>query len=144
MKNFLPITVLLFLFACNDAAKKGPENIAKPENGLEAASQFIRAALNGDVTRARTFILKDSTNKQMLDLFEYKYNNVFSPEDRKAYKTASIHFMKDPYQVNDSTTIVYYSNSYKNVPDSLKVVKINGQWFIDMNFMVQPKDTISR
>jgi hypothetical protein len=52
--------------------------------------------------------------------------------------------MKDPYQVNDSTTIVYYSNSYKNVPDSLKVVKINGQWFIDMNFMVQPKDTIPR
>ena len=109
---------------------------------MEAASQFIRAALDGDVNKARTFIVNDSTNKQMLDLFEYKYHNVFTPEDRKAYKTASIRFLKDTHEVNDSVTIVHYSNSYKNKPDSLKVIRMNGQWFIDLNFTFQPKDSI--
>jgi|SRR6185503_9895166 len=143
MKKNFPLTALLFLFACTNSPKE-PEVTVKPENGLEAASQFIRAALDGDVNKARTYVVKDSTNKQMLDLYEYKYNNVFKPEDRKAYKSASIRFLKDTHQVNDSVTIVHYSNSYINKPDSLKVIKLNGQWFIDMNFMVQPKDSIPK
>jgi len=78
----------------------------------------------------------------MLDLYEWKYKNRFTTEDKKAYKDASIRFLKETHRVNDSVTIVHYSNSYKNQPDSLKVIKMNGQWFIDMNFMVQPKDPI--
>ena len=143
MKKFLPFAALTFLFACNDSPKE-PEILVKPENGLEAASQFIRAALDGDVKKARTFIINDSTNKQILDIYENKYNHVFSPQDKKEYKEASIRFLKETHQVNDSVTIVHYSNSYKNKPDSLKVIRMNGQWFIDMNFMVQPKDSIPK
>ena len=142
MKKLAPVTALIFLFACNNTTEKEPEGSVRPENGMEAASQFIRAALDGDVNKARTFIVNDSTNKQMLYLFEYKYHNVFTPEDRKAYKTASIRFLKDTHEVNDSVTIVHYSNSYKNKPDSLKVIRMNGQWFIDLNFTFQPKDSI--
>ena len=79
---------------------------------MDAASKFLRAALDGD----------------------YK----------KAYKTASIRFLKDTHEVNDSTTIVHYLNSYKNKPDSLKVIKMNGEWFIDLNFTFQPKDSIPK
>ena len=61
---------------------------------------------------------------------------------KKAYKEASIRFLKETHKVNDSVTIVYYSNSYMNKPDSLKVVRINGEWFIDLNFTFQPKDSI--
>ena len=111
---------------------------------MEAASQFIRAALDGDIKRARTYIINDSTNKQILDIYENKYNNVFSPQDKKEYKESSIRFLRETHEVNDSITIVYYSNSYMNKPDSLKVIKLNGQWFIDMNFMVQPKDSIPK
>jgi hypothetical protein len=142
MKKLFPLAALMFLFSCSDSPKE-PE-APKPENGLDAASKFIRAALDGEVNKARTFIVNDSTNKQMLDIYEYKYTHTFTPEDKRAYKTASIRFEKDPRQLNDSTTIVYYSNSYKNKPDSLKVIRMNGQWFIDMNFMVQPKDSIPK
>ena len=109
---------------------------------MDAVAKFVRASLDGEVKKARTYIINDSTNKQILDLYEWKYNNRFTAEDKKAYKNASIRFLKETHRVNDSVTIVHYSNSYKNQPDSLKVIKMNGQWFIDMNFMVQPKDSI--
>ncbi len=133
--------LLLFFSACNNSSE---EPQVKPENGMDAASKFLRAALDGDYKKARTYLVNDSTNNQMIDIYEKDYNNSLPPEDKKAYKTASIRFLKETHEVNDSTTIVHYSNSYKNRPDSLKIVKLNGQWFIDLNFTFQPKDSIPK
>ena len=116
----------------------------QPENGLDAASKFIRAALDGDYGKARSFLVNDSTNKQTMDTYENYYNNNTPPEDKKAYKTASIRFLKETHPVNDSVTIVHYSNSHKNVPDSLKVIRVNGKWLIDLSFRFQPKDSIPK
>lgn len=140
-KLFQPLLFCLFLFACDDSDKKNEEP-PKPENGMDAASKFLRAALDGDYKKARTYLVNDSTNNQMIDIYEKDYNTNLPPEDKKAYKTASIRFLKETHEINDSTTIVHYSNSFKNKPDSLKVIKINGQWFIDLNFTFQPKDSI--
>src|SRR4030095_5118424 len=142
MKRIIQVSSLLLLFACNNSPKE-PEEI-KPENGMDAASKFLRAALDGDYKKARTYLVNDSTNNQMIDIYEKDYNNSLPPEDKKAYKTASIRFLKATHEVNDSTTIVHYSNSYKNKPDSLKIVKLNGEWFIDLNFTFQPKDSIPK
>lgn len=111
---------------------------------MDAAGKFIRAALDGDYKKARTFLVNDTTNMQTLDNYENFYNNNRTPEEKKAYKTASIRFLKETHPINDSVTIVHYSNSYKNKPDSLKVIKINGQWLIDLNFTFQPKDSIPK
>ena len=109
---------------------------------MDAAGKFLRSALDGDYQKARTYLVKDSTNNQMIDIYEKDYNTNLPPEDKKAYKTASIRFLKETHEVNDSVTIVHYSNSFKNKADSLKVVRINGEWFIDLNFTFQPKDSI--
>ncbi|HWN89444.1 MAG TPA: hypothetical protein VNM35_10295 [Chitinophagaceae bacterium] len=142
MKRLIQISTLLILFACNNSPNE-PE-VIKPENGMDAAGKFLRAALDGDYKKARTYLVNDSTNNQIIDIYEKDYNNSLPPEDKKAYKTASIRFLKETHEVNDSTTIVHYSNSYKNRPDSLKVIKVNGQWFIDLNFTFQPTDSIPR
>lgn len=109
---------------------------------MDAAGKFIRAALDGDYKKAKSFLLNDTTNKQMIEIYENNYNNKLTPDDKKAYKTASIRFLKETHKVNDSVTIVHYSNSYKNIGDSLKIIRMNGQWFIDLNFTFQPKDSI--
>jgi len=142
MKRLIQISTLLILFACNNSPNE-PE-VIKPENGMDAAGKFLRAALDGDYKKARTYLVKDSTNNQMIDIYEKDYNNNLPPEDKKAYKTASIRFLKETHEVNDSTTIIHYSNSYKNKPDSLKIIRINGQWFVDLNFTFQPKDSIPK
>ena len=140
MKRLIQITSLLLLFACNNSDNE-PEAI-KPENGMDAASKFLRAALDGDYTKAKTLLVKDSTNQQMIDIYEWNYNNRMTPEDKIAYKKASIRFLKETHPVNDSVTIVHFSNSYKDKNDSLKVIKANGQWFIDLNFTFQKNDSI--
>ena len=111
---------------------------------MDAASKFLRAALDGDYKKARTYLVKDSTNNQMIDIYEKDYNSNLPPEDKIKYKSASIRFLKETHEVNDSTTIIHYSNSYKNKPDSLKILRINGQWFVDLNFTFQPKDSIPK
>jgi hypothetical protein len=141
MKKLIQLSslLLIFLYACNNSSE---EQQVKPANGMDAANKFLRAALDGDYKKARTYLVNDSTNNQIIDIYEKDYNNSLPPEDKKAYKTASIRFLKETHEVNDSTTIVHYSNSYKNRPDSLKIIKVNGQWFIDLNFTFQPKDSI--
>lgn len=109
---------------------------------MDAAGKFIRAALDGDYRKAKTLLVKDSTNQQMIEIYEWNYNNKMTQEDKKAYKNASIRFLKETHAVNDSVTIVHFSNSYKDKNDSLKVIKANGQWFIDLNFTFQKNDSI--
>lgn len=109
---------------------------------MDAAATFLRAALDGDYTTVRAFSVNDSTNKQLLDISEWKYNKELTAEEKKEYKKASIRFLKDTHEVNDSVTIIHYSNSYKNKPDSLKVIRSNDNWIIDLNFTFQTKDTI--
>ncbi len=109
---------------------------------MDAAGKFIRAALDGDYKKAKTYLVNDSTNNQLLYLYEWNYNNKMTPEDKRAYKNASIRFLKETHQLSDSVTIVHYSNSYKDKQDSLKIIKENGEWFVDLNFTFQPKDSI--
>jgi len=142
MKKLIRLSsiLVLFLSACNDSTKE--DEVIKPENGMDAAGKFLRAALDGDYKKARAYLVNDTTNRQMMDIYEADYNNGLTPGDKKAYKAASIRFLKETHVVNDSVTIVHYSNSYKNKPDSLKIIRLNGGWFVDLNFTFQPKDSI--
>src|SRR5215212_12131742 len=101
MKKLIQFSLLLLivLYACNNSPE---EPKVKPENGMDAAGKFIRAALDGDYKKAKTFLVNDSTNNQVLYLYEWNYNNKMTPEDKRAYKNASIRFLKETHQLNDS------------------------------------------
>src|SRR3982074_3803631 len=121
----------LFFLVCNSGDQN--KTPAKSENDIDAARNFIQSALAGDYKKAKSFILNDSLNQQYIDAFERNYNQRMSLEDKMGYREASIniHLVKP---LNDSTTIVNYSNSYKNKNDSLKVVRSNGQWLVDLKY----------
>jgi type IV secretory pathway component VirB8 len=75
-----------------------------------------------------------------LDAFERNFKNRMSPEDKKGYRKASINIHK-VREVDDSTTIVNYSNSYMKKNDSLKVSRLNNQWLIDLKYSFASKDS---
>jgi hypothetical protein len=144
MKNSLLFAfILLILFSCTEGDKK-KEEAPMPENGMDAARKFLRAALDGDYKTVRSYSVNDSTNKQLLDISEWKYKNDVSPSDKNAYKSASIRFLKESHPVNDSVTIVHYSNSFKNYHDSLKVIRTGNKWLIDLNFTFQKNDSLPK
>jgi hypothetical protein len=130
----LPLLLLLqcFFYACNsDDRKESP----KSENDIDAARNFLRAALDGNFNEAKTYLLVDSSNIHYIEVAERNYTDADSAT-KSGYRVASINVHEvDP--VNDSTTIVIYSNSFKNNHDSLKIVRLRGQWLVDLKYLYE-------
>ncbi|MFT3749834.1 MAG: DUF4878 domain-containing protein [Agriterribacter sp.] len=127
MTKFIVSLFTIFLFSCS-----GTDNYKKPDDPLEAGREFIEAALDGDMKKARVFILKDAANERLFDEIEKKYKG-FSAEEKAAYKDASIRVNKSQ-NLNDSTTIINYSNSYKKENNQIKLVKQNNEWWVDFKY----------
>jgi hypothetical protein len=132
MKSVLISSFLFLLFfgACNSSDKT---ETPTSENDVDAARNFINAALQGHYDDARKLVVPDSVNNAWIDLFKRSYQEHMNPADKAGYRNASIN-INDVQTVNDSTTIVKYSNSYKKQNDSLKVVRRNGQWLVDLAY----------
>jgi hypothetical protein len=138
MKGILRLCLLLILFFCS--CKNDEAEAERSENDVDAARNFIRAALDGDYQRARQYMLNDSLNTQLLNTFEDNYRTHMNREDKRGYRESSIR-MPDIRRVNDSASVVVYSNSYKNKTDSLKVVREKGQWLVDFKYSFPVKDS---
>lgn len=136
MKQLFQLSVILFLSGCTNSDKKAE---ARPEDDLDVARNFIRAALDGDYIKARTYLLTDSMNTEYLDLSERKYTETMSPEMKEGYKNASIN-IHEVKPINDSVSVISYSNSYfKKDTQHLKIVKLNNRWLVDFKYYFEAK-----
>ena len=139
MKILLSLSFLFMLLgACNNTDQQQKETAS--ENDVDAARNFIRAALDGNWKDARKFMLQDSTNTQLLDTYESNYQTNMNREDKRGYREASITFY-DTRQVNDSVSIISYSNSYKKQKDSLRVIRRSDAWMVDLKYSFPQTDT---
>jgi len=133
MKSIALICSLLFLLtACNNSDKEAQ---AKSDNDMDAARNFLEAALKGDYKDASRYMLKDSANLEYLNVTERGYKHL-SQDERSKLKAASLRFF-DTQQVNDSTTITIFANSYKNDKDTLRILKTSGQWLVDLKYLFE-------
>ena len=121
---------LLFFAACKTDDKKAD---AKSSNSIDAARNFIRAALDGKYREAKDYLLQDSVNLNWMDAAERSYLKA-DQDTKDGYMASSIN-MHSVTPVNDTTTIIIFSNSFKNDHDTLKVVKVNGQWLVDLKYL---------
>ena len=127
-KLFISFLFLLFFGACTSGDKT-----AASENPDDAARNFIRSVLDADFDAARNFIIADSTNDAYLQITQRNFVERMNRADKMGYKGASIqiHEIKN---LDDSTSVVLYSNSYKKQRDSLKVVRVSGAWLVDLKY----------
>ncbi len=123
-----PLFLALVLFSCKPA--EDPED----NTDLNAATNFIQSALKGDFRAARKYMVNDSTDLELLSAIEQS-NSKLSKEEKEGYRGASVHIHQRRIQ-DDSTTIISYSNSYKDILDSLKVIRRNGDWKVDFKYML--------
>ncbi len=126
MKTLLTVLSLLFFMACNQNSTR------RPETAMDTGREFIRASLDGDFTKAESLLLKDTENVQLFDSYKLFYNKL--PAEKK------INYQKASYEINkyqdldDSTTIINYSNSYMKKPMDIKVTRNNNTWEIDFKY----------
>jgi hypothetical protein len=133
MKTIALISSFLFLLmACSNSDN---EDGTKSDNDMDAARNFLDAALKGDYKVASTYMLKDSANLEYLNVTQRGYKNL-SPDEKAKLKGASLRFF-DTKQVNDSTTVTVFANSYKNDKDTLRIVRTNGRWLVDLKYLFE-------
>lgn len=102
------------------------------ENDVDAARLFIRHALDGKWKDARKMIVEDSLNIEDLETAQRMADRSDALTQR-GYRESTIRTY-DTRRVNDSVSIVTYSNTFKNQRDSVKVVKIDGRWLVDLKY----------
>ena len=133
MKKFLPFFLFAFLlFSCKDDER---EEAPASENNIDAARNFIRAALDGKFNDARRFMVQDSVNLNYMEVVERSFKNL-DQATRDNYRTASIRILGKS-NINDSTTVVIFANTFKNDPDTLKVRKVGQEWLVDFKYLYQ-------
>ena len=61
------------------------------------------------------------------------FNVKMSPEELHGYTDANI-IIDSSINKSDSVTIIYYTNSFKNKPSKIKLVKKNKDWLVDFKY----------
>ncbi len=135
---YCSLVVFICLTACNDDDRRSPSTTS--DSAVDAARNFIQAALVGDFDMAKKFMVNDSLNNEDINAIQ-RLNERLTKEEKEKYQEAVIRIHQDR-KVNDSTEIIYYSNSFKNKVDSLKVVKLNDEWLVDFKFMFHKTDSL--
>jgi hypothetical protein len=130
--------LLIYLAACNDDDRQSTSTTS--DNAVDAARNFIQAALVGDFERAKIFMVNDSLNHEDLNAIQ-RLNERLTKEEKEKYQEASIRIHRDR-ELNDSTRIIYYSNSFRNITDSLKVIHVKGEWLVDFKYMFHKTDSL--
>lgn len=133
MKRIPLYALLLFLLSCNDE-----DNQASPESVHDAAGMFINNVLDGKFDEARKLMVQDSENAHWLNETEKKYIHL-SQEDKRNMRESDPTIYETKKQ-SDSVSIIYYSNSYNNRKDSLKLVKQSGDWKVDLKYTFPTAD----
>ena len=119
--------IVIILFSCSN---NRPET---PKTDTDVATAFIRDILDNRPSDAEQFLLKDDTNKDYFQSFREQYGRKDKAELDK-YKASEI-IINEISKVTDSVSIINYSNTYKkDLKNKLKLVRINGQWLIDLKY----------
>jgi len=131
-KFILALALLATAVACNSS-----HTYKKAEDAQDAGREFIRASLDGNYEKASFYLYADSTNKMMFVKWKKDYDNL-PEEEKQKYKDAEI-MPIDIHPVNDSITSYTYANSYKKDTTTIRVVKVNGEWMVDLKEILYHK-----
>jgi hypothetical protein len=76
--------------------------------------------------------LPDSVNIEYFNGF-VKFNDRLSQKEKEGYKNANI-IINSAENISDSLMIIDYSNTFKNAPSKIKLVRINNEWMVDFKY----------
>lgn len=129
IKLLISIGIFTALYSCS-----GGHTV--PNTDMDVARAFIKDVLDNDFKDAKNLVLDEDINNQYFDLAKKEFESKNEGELKK-YKDADI-IINELKNVNDSVTILNYSNSYKKeAKNEIKVVKVNGRWLVDLKHTFQ-------
>lgn len=131
-KKILIPSLIILLAACTDR-----HSFKKAEDAQDAGREFIRASLDGNYEKANFYLFTDSVNQMLLNKWKKDYDRL-DPDQQKKYKDADILPINIQAE-NDSVTGYTYANTYKKDTTTIKVVRIHGEWLVDLKEILNSK-----
>jgi hypothetical protein len=126
MKIFFIAFLSVSLFSCFEKEKK------QVNTATDVSRDFIRATLDGNFKAAEVLLIKDTQTAEIFASYEDYYLKL-SEEKKRGYKNSNI-IINTFENINDSTAIIDYSNSFMNKAQKIKVVKKNNIWGVDFKY----------
>lgn len=124
------ICLLLAVFSLLGCSE--PEGFTTPEDPLDAGREFVRAVLDGDYKKATLYLNNDPEDQELFSRY-VAYQKKQPNKERLSYKSASI-IINKVENLNDSISIINFSNSYSMKPTNLRIVKKNNTWKVDFSY----------
>lgn len=122
---------MLLVAAC------GSHPFKKAEDAQDAGREFIRASLDGNYEKASFFLYPDTTNQILFNKWKQDYERL-DHEDQKKYQNADI-LPINIQALNDSITSYTYTNSYKKDTTTIRVVRVHGEWLVDLKEILRSR-----
>ena len=132
MKKIVLLQLVVLTLSCNNQT-----SFKKAEDAQDAGREFIRASLDGDYDKATFYLLQDSTNQMLMHKWKKDYDQLDGDGKRK-YKEADILPINVNTQ-NDSVSTYTFSNSYKKDTTTIRIVRIEGEWLVDLKEILNRK-----
>lgn len=120
------IALIVFCGACQHSAE------VSMKDPLESGRGFIESSLKGDYDQAQKYLYQDSMNMEYFNGLK-DFNRKQSKAEKEGYENANI-LIDSTQQLSDSVSIITYSNTYKNKPSKLRMVKKGNQWLVDFKY----------
>jgi len=128
LKKFLLAICVVCVAACGNEA----DEYQKPTSDIDAFRSFVGQSLKGHFNTAQKYMLSDEENLQWLDHVTKDYNQR-SAQEKAGLSGASIN-VAEVAVVNDSVTVINFSNSYFNKPQKIKVIRRTDGWWVDFKY----------
>ena len=127
---FMRLPAILFIFIVLYSCQSDTR-YSHATDAQDAGREFIRASLDGDMQKATFYLLRDSSNDYVFNMWRQQYQQL-SAEEKRAYREAQIRPVRiEP--VNDSVVNYIYTNSYKQDDTTfIKIVRYGDYWQVDL------------
>lgn len=135
-KVLLQLLIVLIAASCTQQETK------RPTAAMEVGNTFIRATLDGDFKNAEALLYKDSANTEFFQAFKRTFE-AFPADKKTAFKNAS-YIINSFTEINDSTDIIDYSNSFMKQNQKIKLIKKAAQWSVDFKYTTGDTTTITK
>jgi hypothetical protein len=121
--NILFFIAWMIFSACNSKTEK------RPDTAMDTGRAFIKSSMIGDFKMAETLVYQDAENLSLFNAFKTFYNRM--PDDKKQHYQKASYEINEFKELNDSTTLINYSNDYMKKPMEIKLIKVKQVWYVD-------------
>jgi hypothetical protein len=132
MNSTLLNKVAALILICGSISCNEPAGYKKPDDGLDAGREYIRAVLDADYEKAELYIPHISDDRKFFDRYK-EYMRTRPAEELHGLKSSSIIVNKVEPE-GDTAILIRYSNSYVHKPQDVRMVRRDGEWWIDFKY----------